>query len=210
MVNSGAIATTSLMPGGSAGEKWQLPVRRPLPLRRPGARARGRRLPLGLGDEHAQPRHRVPAARSRPRRLRPARGARPLHAPELPRRDCPGSRRDGRHARRRRRQSGDRRARGRRREVPAHARGHDDRGPLRDVGRTGSTTSACPPRAASAAASSPSRPARAGSATFAPLLDGAGNSVKGQRVAKFLSHRLGLHILASEPLEPPIAPSARG
>ena len=53
-------------------------------------------------------------------------------------------------------------------------------------------------------------PGKGGLATFAPLLDGAGNSVKGQRVAKFLSHRLGLHILASEPLEPPIAPSARG
>lgn len=35
--------------------------------------------------------------------------------------------------------------------------------------------------------------------TFAPLLDGAGNSVKGQLVAKFLSQRLGMDLFASKP-----------
>jgi glutaminase len=44
-------------------------------------------------------------------------------------------------------------------------------------------------------------PGKGGLGTFAPLLDAAGNSVKGQLVARFLSHRLGLHILASEPLD---------
>jgi glutaminase len=53
-------------------------------------------------------------------------------------------------------------------------------------------------------------PGKGGLATFAPLLDHAGNSVKGQRVARFLSYRLGLHILATEPLDPRTAPSARG
>ena len=45
-------------------------------------------------------------------------------------------------------------------------------------------------------------PGKGGLGTFAPLLDGAGNSVKGQLAARFLSHRLGLHILASAPLTP--------
>jgi glutaminase len=40
-------------------------------------------------------------------------------------------------------------------------------------------------------------PAKGGLGTFAPLLDGAGNSVKGQRVAKFLSQRLGLSLFTS-------------
>jgi glutaminase len=44
-------------------------------------------------------------------------------------------------------------------------------------------------------------PGKGGLGTFAPLLDGAGNSVKGQLAARFLSHRLGLHILASAPLD---------
>ena len=64
---------------------------------------------------------------------------------------------------------------------------------------TGSTTSGCPARAASAAASSPSRPARAGSGTFAPPLDPAGNSVKGQLAARFLSERTGTDLFVSKP-----------
>jgi glutaminase len=42
-------------------------------------------------------------------------------------------------------------------------------------------------------------PGKGGLGTFAPLLDGAGNSVKGQLVARFLSRRLGLDLLGSEP-----------
>jgi glutaminase len=42
-------------------------------------------------------------------------------------------------------------------------------------------------------------PGKGGLGTFAPLLDQAGNSVKGQRVAKFLSHRLGLDLFVSKP-----------
>ncbi len=42
-------------------------------------------------------------------------------------------------------------------------------------------------------------PGKGGLGTFAPPLDSAGNSVKGQRVAKFLSHRLGLDLFASQP-----------
>lgn len=36
--------------------------------------------------------------------------------------------------------------------------------------------------------------------TFAPLLDAAGNSIKGQLVARFLSQRLGMDLFASSPM----------
>lgn len=39
--------------------------------------------------------------------------------------------------------------------------------------------------------------------TFAPLLDRDGNSVKGQKVAKFLSARLGMDLLISSPADEP-------
>jgi glutaminase len=42
-------------------------------------------------------------------------------------------------------------------------------------------------------------PGKGGLATFAPRLDSAGNSVKGQLVAKFLARRLGLGVFLSEP-----------
>jgi glutaminase len=41
-------------------------------------------------------------------------------------------------------------------------------------------------------------PGKGGLGTFAPLLDQAGNSVKGQLAAAFLSRRLGLDVFASE------------
>ncbi|MBK9180981.1 MAG: glutaminase A [Acidimicrobiales bacterium] len=46
-------------------------------------------------------------------------------------------------------------------------------------------------------------PGKGGLGTFAPPLDGAGNSVKGQAVARLLSRRLGLDLLASVPHDPP-------
>jgi glutaminase len=42
-------------------------------------------------------------------------------------------------------------------------------------------------------------PGKGALGTFAPLLDSAGNSVKGQLAAAFLSRRLGLDLFASEP-----------
>jgi len=42
-------------------------------------------------------------------------------------------------------------------------------------------------------------PGKGGLGTFAPLLDEAGNSVKGQLVAKYLSQGLGFNLLASQP-----------
>jgi len=44
-------------------------------------------------------------------------------------------------------------------------------------------------------------PGKGGVGTFAPPLDRAGNSVKGQLVARFLSQRLGLDLLGSAPMD---------
>ncbi|WP_349436959.1 glutaminase A [Pararhizobium sp. A13] len=44
-------------------------------------------------------------------------------------------------------------------------------------------------------------PGKGGLGTFAPPLDRAGNSVKGQLVAKFLSQRLGMDLFVSQPEE---------
>jgi glutaminase len=44
-------------------------------------------------------------------------------------------------------------------------------------------------------------PGKGGLGTFAPLLDKFGNSVKGQLVAKFLSQQLGLDLFLSKPVE---------
>jgi glutaminase len=44
-------------------------------------------------------------------------------------------------------------------------------------------------------------PGKGGVGTFAPLLDSAGNSIKGQLVTKFLSERLGLNLFASNALD---------
>jgi glutaminase len=44
-------------------------------------------------------------------------------------------------------------------------------------------------------------PGKGGLGAFAPPLDDAGNSVKGQLTAKFLSEELGLNLFASMPAE---------
>jgi glutaminase len=44
-------------------------------------------------------------------------------------------------------------------------------------------------------------PGKGGLATFSPPLDAAGNSVRGQLVTKYLAERLGLNLFASEPTE---------
>jgi glutaminase len=45
-------------------------------------------------------------------------------------------------------------------------------------------------------------PGKGGLATYSPPLDAAGNSVRGQRTACFLSERLGLNLFASRPQSP--------
>ncbi|WP_426564722.1 glutaminase A [Angustibacter sp. McL0619] len=51
-------------------------------------------------------------------------------------------------------------------------------------------------------------PGKGGLATFSPPLDSAGNSVRGQLVTKYLSERLGLNLFASEPVEGEPQPAA--
>jgi glutaminase len=51
-------------------------------------------------------------------------------------------------------------------------------------------------------------PGKGGLGTFAPPLDSAGNSVRGQLVTKFLSERLGLNLFASRPEAPGAPPGA--
>jgi glutaminase len=48
-------------------------------------------------------------------------------------------------------------------------------------------------------------PGKGGLATFSPPLDAAGNSVRGQLVTKFLAERLGLNLFASVPIAGPAA-----
>ena len=44
-------------------------------------------------------------------------------------------------------------------------------------------------------------PGKGGLGTFSPPLDAAGNSVRGQRVTRYVSEKLGLNIFASKPVE---------
>lgn len=49
-------------------------------------------------------------------------------------------------------------------------------------------------------------PGKGGLGTFSPPLDQAGNSVRGQRVTRYVSEKLGLNIFASKPVE--VAPTS--
>ena len=42
-------------------------------------------------------------------------------------------------------------------------------------------------------------PGKGGLGTFSPPLDAAGNSVRGQRITRYLSEALGLNLFASAP-----------
>lgn len=53
-------------------------------------------------------------------------------------------------------------------------------------------------------------PGKGGLGTYAPPLDRAGNSVRGQLAARFLSRRLGLGLFGSQPAEPAGGPAPRG
>ena len=79
MVNSGAIATTSLVPGREPRGQVAIHPRRFVPLRRPHAAAERRGLRLRVGDQLPQPEHRPPAAELRPHLHGPGRGGGPLH-----------------------------------------------------------------------------------------------------------------------------------
>ena len=197
MVNPGAIAVDEPRPGRDRRGEVELHPRRPLAFA-------GRRLDVDddVYRSASATNHRNQGS---PRLLesygahllRPGRGGRPLHAPELPRRDRAGPRRDGRHARRRRR------------NPLTHERVvepecchatlavmttaglYETSGDwLYDIGLPG--------KSGIGGGIVTVAPGKGGLGTFAPLLDEAGNSVKGQLAAAFLSRRLGLDLFATE------------
>ena len=53
-------------------------------------------------------------------------------------------------------------------------------------------------------------PGKGGLGTFSPPLDRAGNSVRGQLAARFLSRRLGLGLFGSQPADRAAVPAPRG
>ena len=67
LVNAGALATTSLVPGDTKEEKWEFIHEGLSRFRRPSARPRCGALRLGIRDQSAKPGHRTP-----PRELRAA------------------------------------------------------------------------------------------------------------------------------------------
>ena len=133
MVNPGAIATTSLVPGASAEAKWRF-------IHEGLSRFAGRSLSLDA-EVYAS------AAATNQRNQGIARllqslgriAGDPADATDLYTRQCCAERQrqgpggDGRDARGRRRQSAHRRARRRCRDLPAHAGRDDDRRPVRDL-----------------------------------------------------------------------------
>ena len=136
MVNPGAIATTSLVPGATAERKWQLIHDGLSRFAGRDARAQRRGLRLGVRDQRPQPGHRPAAPELRPDLLRPGRGDRPLHAAVLAERDRHGPGGDGRDAGRRRRQPAHAAsAWSTPRRLPLHAGGDDDRRAVRDLRR---------------------------------------------------------------------------
>ena len=199
MVNSGAIATTSLVPGATLEAKWKF-------IHEGLSRFAGRTLPLNdevyasaIGNQLPQPEHRPPAAKLRPDLHGPGRGGRPVHQAVLAERQRQGSGGDGRDLGRRRRESDHQGARGGRRQS-ATTRWRSWRPPglyetsgdwLYDIGLPG--------KSGIGGGIVTVSPGKGGLGTFAPPLDKAGNSVKGQLVAKFLSQRLGMDLFVSQP-----------
>ena len=112
MVNAGAIATTSLVPGATADARWQF-VEEGCPVRRPGSRP-GRRVYARHPRPTTATRARPAAPELRPDLLRAGRRDRPVHAARLAGRERARSRGDGRHPCRRRREPTHRRPRRRR------------------------------------------------------------------------------------------------
>jgi hypothetical protein len=147
--------------------------------------------------------------------LRPARGNRPVHPTMLAQRERQGSCGDGRDARRRRSKSAHPEARGRCRRLPLRLGRDDDRRIVRDLRRLAFTTSACRARAASAAGSSQSLPARADWAvslrrSIAPVTASRGNSLPNscRKGWEWIFSSPSLHTEKSRPLDQPFMESA--
>ena len=200
MVNPGAIATTSLVPGATAERKWQA-IHEGL-SRFAGRDARARRggLPVGVRRRTTATR-RSPACSTgsagstatRPRRSTSTPGSARLDVTATDLAVMGATLADGgvnplhRRAGRRARPSAATTL-----AVMATAGLYETSGDwLYDVGLPG--------KSGIGGGIVTVSPGKGGLGTFAPPLDDAGNSVKGQLAARFLSAALGLDLFASEP-----------
>ena len=198
MVNAGAIATTSAVPGANADEKWAcildglsrfaghtLAIHDDVYASASATNLRNREITQSLDSEDRL------AHRARD-------GARPLHPAVLPPRDRSRSRGDGRHARGWRRAPDHSRACRVDGVVPRHARGDDHRRSVRDVGNLALRRRASGKSGIGGGIVTVS-PGKGAIGTFSPPLDAAGNSVRGVRAAAQLSRTLGLDLFMSSP-----------
>ena len=199
MVNAGAIATTSLVPGADRGREMAIHSRRAVAFA-------GRKLALNeevyasASETNFRNRSIARLLQSYDRIYCDANaGDRSLHQAVLAECEREGSGGDGRDAGGWRRQSRHQGARGRcRRSVTTRspvmitAGLYETSGDwLYDIGLPGKSGIGGGIVAVS--------PGKGGFGTFAPPLDAAGNSVKGQLAAKFLSQRLGMDLFVSQP-----------
>lgn len=200
MVNAGAIATSSLAPGRYGGQ-MALFAGGTVTLRRAGVVAERRGIRVRFADEHPQPQHRLDAGECGRHLLRSAGGGRPLHPPMRARRDGDGPCRDGATL-----------ADGgfnpvTREQVVNPDVCHYTLAVMLTAGMYETSGDwlyeiGLPGKSGIGGGIVTISPGKGGLGTFAPPLDAAGNSVRGQLAAQFLSQRLGLDLLASTPRKP--------
>ena len=157
MVNPGAITATSMVAGGSREEIWNKILGYYSDFAGRTARGQPGSLRIRGGDQPAQPGHRPPDVRLRPHQGQPRPGHRHLHRAVLGQRQCEGSRHDGGDPGQRRRAIRSPGSRCMQRQRAEGARRDGDGRTLRRFRQVALRRPACPPRAASAAASSPYR-----------------------------------------------------
>ena len=170
-------------------------------LRRPRARAR-------RGGLRARRRRRTPATAASPGCSRATAGsaAIPSEAVDLYTRQCSLAvtrarpRRDGRDARRRRRQPADAASAWSSAETAGYTLAVMTTAGLYETSGDWLYDVGLPGKSGIGGGIVTVAPGKGGLGTFAPPLDEAGNSVKGQLAARFLSRRLGLDLFASEPV----------
>ena len=198
MVNAGAIATASLAPGATAEAEVGVPPRRPVAVRGAGAGAGRGGLRLGLGDQPPQPR--LANLLQTYGRL----GCDPAEAVDLyTRQSCLRVSANELAVMGATLANGGVNPRTSERVVDAAvchfalavmatAGLYETSGDwLYDVG--------VPGKSGIGGGIVVVSPGKGALATFAPPLDGFGNSVRGQLAARFLSRRLGLTLFVSEP-----------
>ena len=201
MVNAGAIATTSLVPGPTAEDKWRN-------IQDGLSRFAGRRLELDrevYESEAATNRRNQGIAHlldSYGRLYFDPDEAADVYTPVLADgvRRGPGG--DGRDARRRRRQPAYWCAGHRLGDLQTSARRDGHGRPVRAV-RGVDVDIGLPGKSGVSGGIVTVSPGKGGLGTFSPRLDSAGNSVRGMLLTKHLSERLGLNIYTSVPAVTP-------